>query len=179
MNKTHANLVAKTGQAAYEYERDYHGCSQCVIAALQDCLGLGNRDSFKSATALAGGIARMGMTCGSLVGGIMAISLAFGREVLEDSVTSQGYARAMDLGGELCARFEKEFGSTQCREIQQSLFGRSFDLRNPQERKEFHRAGSYEKCPQVARRAAELAAEVILAAGYEPQGGAPRVQRAK
>lgn len=174
MNKVHADLVAKIGEAAYVYERTYHGCSQCVLAALQDCLSLGNRDSFKAATALAGGIARMGTTCGSLVGGIMAISLAFGREVLEDSATSQGYAQAMDLGGELCLRFEKEFGSTQCREIQRSLFGRSFDLRNPQERKEFRIAGSYEKCPQVARRAAELAAEVILDGGYEPQSEASR-----
>jgi C_GCAxxG_C_C family probable redox protein len=174
MNNVHADLPAKIGEVAYVYERTYHGCSQCVLAALQDHLGLGNRDSFKAATALAGGIARMGTTCGSLVGGIMAISLAFGREALEDSATSQGYARAMELGGELCQRFEKEFGSTQCLEIQRSLFGRSFDLRNPQERKEFQKAGGYEKCPQVARRAAELAAEVILAGGYEPRSKASR-----
>jgi len=174
MNKVDADLVAKIGEAAYAYEKIYHGCSQCVLAPLQDCLRLGNRDSFKAATALAGGVARMGTTCGSLVGGIMAISLAFGREALEDAATSQGYTRAMDLGVELCLRFEKEFGSTQCREIQRSLFGRSFDLRNPRERKEFQSAGSYEKCPQVARRAAELAAEVILDGGYEPQGDASR-----
>jgi len=172
MSAVHAALVARIGETAYVYERTYHGCSQCVLAALQDCLRLGNRDSFKAATALAGGIARMGTTCGSLVGGIMAISLAFGREVLENSVTSQGYAQAMDLGGELCRRFEKEFGSTECRDIQRSFFGRSFDMRDPQEREEFRKAGGYEKGSQLARRAAELAAEVILDGGYEPQSEA-------
>ena len=60
------------------------------------------------------------------MGGLMAISLAFGRDQLEDGTTSQGYARAMDLGGELCKRFEAALGSTQCRDIQRSLFGRSF-----------------------------------------------------
>jgi len=172
MDEVRVQLVAKIGEAAYVYERTYHGCSQCVLAPLQDCLRLGNRDSFKAATALAGGIARMGSTCGALVGGLMGISLAFGRESLEDSATSQGYARAMDLGGDLCRQFEKEFGSTECWDIQKSLFGRSFDLRDPQDRVEFRKAGGYEQCPQVARRAAELAAEGILDAGYEPRSEA-------
>jgi C_GCAxxG_C_C family probable redox protein len=171
MDGAHADLVVRAAEAAYIYERTYHGCSQCVLAALQESLGMGSRDSFKAATALAGGIARMGSTCGALVGGIMGIGLAFGREALEDSTTSQGYARAMELGGEFCRRFEKEFGSTQCHEIQRSLFGRSFDLRDPGEREAFRQAGGYEKCPYVAGKAAELAAAVIVEAGFEPRNG--------
>lgn len=165
MSDFHADQVKKIAETAYEYEGTYHGCSQCVLRALQDHLRLGDRESFKAATALAGGIARMGETCGALVGGIMAISLAFGREELEDSGTSPGYARAMELSVELCRRFREEFGTTRCQDIQKSLFGRSFNFWDPQEREEFRRAGGYEKCPHVARKAAELAAEVILRAG--------------
>jgi C_GCAxxG_C_C family probable redox protein len=172
MSAVHAALVDRIGETAYVYERAYHGCSQCVLGALQDCLQLGSRDSFKAASGLAGGISRMGSTCGALVGGVMGIGLAFGREVLEDSTTSQGYGRAMELGGELCRRFEKEFGSTECRNIQRSFFGRSFDMRDPQEREEFRKADGYEKGSQLARRAAELAAEVILDGGYEPRSEA-------
>jgi len=168
MSTLGSDPVAKIGKTAYEYERVYHGCSQCVLAALQDGFKLGGQESFKAATALAGGIARMGNACGALVGGLMGISLAFGRDHLEDATTSQGYAQAMDLGGELCKRFEAEFGSTQCRDIQRSLFGRSFDLRDPRERVEFRKAGAHEKCSQVSKRAAELAAQVILEAGFEP-----------
>ncbi|MBI3988729.1 MAG: C_GCAxxG_C_C family protein [candidate division NC10 bacterium] len=169
MSESHANLVTKIGEAAYEYERTYHGCSQCVLRALQDHLKLGNRESYKAATALAGGIARMGETCGALMGGIMAISLAFGREELEDSSTSPGYTKAMELSMELCRRFQEAFGTTQCREIHKALFGRSFNFWDLEERKAFVKAGGYEKCPEVARRAAELATEVILSAGYEPR----------
>ncbi len=166
-----ADLIVRAAEAAYIYERTYHGCSQCVLAALQESLSVGSQDSFKAATALAGGIARMGSTCGALVGGIMGIGLAFGRDRMEDSTTSQGYARAMDLGADLCLRFQKEFGSTQCHEIQRSLFGRSFDLRDPRVREEFRKAGGYEKCPHVAGKAAELAAAVIVEAGFEPRKG--------
>ena len=172
MSALHNDLAAKIGKTAYEYERAYHGCSQCVLAALQDGFKLGGQESFKAATALAGGIARTGNACGALVGGLMAISLAFGRDHLEDGATSKGYARAMDLGGELCKRFETAFGSTLCRDIQRSLFGRSFDLRDARERVEFRKAGSFEKCPQVTQRAAELAAQVILEAGFTPEGQA-------
>lgn len=167
MSGSYAELVSKIGQTAYEYEKVYHGCSQCVLRALQDNLRVGNRESFKAATALAGGIARMGETCGALIGGIMAISLAYGREELEDSTISSGYARAMELSIELWRRFREEIGSTRCQDIQKSLFGRSFGLSDPQEREEFRRAGGYEKCANVVKRAAELAAEVILKAGYE------------
>ena len=172
MSAPHNDLVAKIGKTAEEYERAYHGCSQCVLAALQDGFKLGGQESFKAATALAGGIARTGNACGALAGGLMAISLAFGRDHLEDSSTSEGYARAMDLGGELCKRFEKEYGSTHCRDVQQFMFGRSFDLRNHCEREEFWKAGAHEKCPQVTQRAAELAAQVILEAGFTPEGQA-------
>lgn len=110
----------------------------------------------------------MGSTRGALLGGIIGIGLAFGRDVLEDSTTSQSYARAMDRSMELCQRFEKEFGSSECWDIQRSIFGRSFDLRDPRGREEFRKAGGFEKCPQVAQRAAELAAAVILDGGYQP-----------
>ncbi len=172
MGGSQDHLITTIGETAYVYERTYHGCSQAVLGALQTHLGLGSQDSFKAATALAGGVARMGNTCGALLGGIMGIGLAFGRDVLEDAAVSQGYGRAMDLGAELCRRFEKEFGSTHCRDIQKFLFGRRFDFRDPREREEFREAGGYERSSHVALRAAELAAAVILESGYVPRSGA-------
>lgn len=157
-----SELLEKIEKTAYNYEKVYHGCSQCVLKALQEHLQLGDGDAFKAASALAGGVARMGETCGALTGGIMAIGLAYGREKLEEAKLSPQYAKAMDLAVNLYQRFEKEFGSAKCWDIQKSLFGRSFDLKNPTEREEFVKAGGYEKCSEVVRKAARLAAEVIL-----------------
>ena len=42
------------------------------------------------------------------------------------------------------------------------VFGRSYDLKDPLEMQAFLEAGGHEKCPEVARKAAELAAEIIL-----------------
>jgi len=157
-----SELLEKIEKTAYNYEKVYHGCSQCVLRALQEHLQLGDGEAFKAASALAGGVARMGETCGALSGGIMAIGLACGREKLEDTKLSTQYAKAMELAVNLYQRFEKELGSAKCRDIQTSLFGRSFDLKDPKEREEFIKAGGYEKCPEVVKKAARLAAEVIL-----------------
>ena len=88
--------------------------------------------------------------------------MAFGRDELEDIADSPKYQQAQEYAAELGERFEKELGSIRCREIQKSIFGRSFDLRKPEEREAFSAAGGYEKCPEVARKAARLAAEIIL-----------------
>ena len=51
---------------------------------MQEKLGLPNGNVFKSASALAAGVARGGETCGALTGGVMAIGLLVGREKIED-----------------------------------------------------------------------------------------------
>lgn len=154
-----AEEVAKK---AHEYEKKYHGCAQCTLRALQDCLGFGSADTFKAATAFSGGIAYMNEECGALTGGLMALGIVFGREKLESTVESADYVKTLELAAKLYKRFKQHFGSTKCRDIQTSLFGRSFDLKKPKDREEFIKAGGYEKCPEVAMVGAQLAAEIIL-----------------
>jgi hypothetical protein len=63
----------------------------------------------------------------------------------------------------LRSRFEAEYGSIICDDIEVKLFGRSFDKWNPEERKEKARLGGYEgKCPTVVGKATRWVAELIL-----------------
>ena len=50
--------IERVKKKAHEYERDYSGCAQSVLGALQEEFGIGDKDSFKAASVLAGGIAR-------------------------------------------------------------------------------------------------------------------------
>jgi C_GCAxxG_C_C family probable redox protein len=158
------DMVKKIGDLAYYYELTYHGCSQCVLKAIQDSLNVGDSLTFKAATAFAGGISRAGEVCGALIGGIMAISLVYGRDRLEESTVSSGYLKAMELSIRLYEEFKKEFGSVKCHDIQKKLFGRSFNLRVEEDRRKFVEVGAYgpSGCPQVVRKAAMLAAKIIL-----------------
>jgi len=120
--------------------------------------------SFKAASALSAGVARMGETCGALLGGVMAISLAYGRDRLEETVTSNAYLKAVNLSIKLFERFKKEFGSVKCFEVQKKIFGRSFDFKKVEDQQEFVKLGGYgpKGCPSVVKKAAMMAAEIIL-----------------
>ena len=146
----------------------FSGCSQSVLLALQEVLGIGNMESFKAATALSGGF-RQGETCGALIGALMALGLVIGRERIEDTET---YRRATEISMEINQRFkeelQKQFGfrqelkSTLCQEIQGRVLGRSFDL--TREYEAFLQAGGHSDtgCPKVCSIAAQVAAEKIL-----------------
>ncbi|MBS7630128.1 C_GCAxxG_C_C family protein [Candidatus Bathyarchaeota archaeon] len=163
-------LVKKIRNMAHEYDKN-SGCSQSVLLALQEGLMIGDLEAFKAATVLSGGVARRGETCGAILGGLMALGLAYGRERMEN--TNQ-YVKACKVADEICRDFqkqlEKEFGfkkplgSMLCREIQEMIYGRSFDLRENTQREAFLKAGGHseEGCYKVCGIAAEVSARKIL-----------------
>jgi hypothetical protein len=70
-----AELAEKACRVGKEYEKTYTGCSQCVIAALQDALEIRNDDIFRAATGLAGGTGLAGDSgCGVYIGAILVLS---------------------------------------------------------------------------------------------------------
>ena len=46
--------LKKAYDLGFEYEKVYKGCSQCVLAAIQDLFGVRNDDVFRAASGLAG-----------------------------------------------------------------------------------------------------------------------------
>jgi C_GCAxxG_C_C family probable redox protein len=163
-------VVGEIRRKAHGYDQ-YSGCSQSVLLALQEGLGIGDEESFMSATVLSGGVARRGETCGALLGGLMALGLVYGRSRIEDTPS---YVSAMAVANEMCDEFqrrlEEEFGfpepleSTLCTEIQMRIYGRSFDIRDPEDREAFLAAGGHsdEGCYKTCGIGAEVAAEKLL-----------------
>jgi C_GCAxxG_C_C family probable redox protein len=128
---------------------------------LQEKLDLKDGGVFKAATALAGGIAGRGETCGALIGGIMAIGQVLGRESLEDI---EEFQKAMIPATDMYLKFKETVGHTLCAEIHKILFGKSFKLYEEEDKKAFLAAGGRgpQGCPAVGRKAAKIAASIIL-----------------
>jgi C_GCAxxG_C_C family probable redox protein len=128
---------------------------------LQEKLHVGSAEVFKAGSALAGGVARRGETCGALTGAIMAVCSVVGRERLEDL---EQYGKAMEDAGHVYDRFNEEVGHTLCSEIHQKRFGQVYHLVIPEERTAFHEMGGHSRtgCPEVCGIAARIAAAVIL-----------------
>jgi len=116
---------------------------------------------FKAGSALAGGVAVQGETCGALTGAIMAIGCVVGRERLEDV---EQYQRAKEPAKEMFHRFREQVGHSQCAEIHKLRYGRTYRLAEPQEARAFHEMGGHSRtgCPEVCGIAARIAADIIL-----------------
>jgi len=160
--KEKKGIVLKVKQTASENERAITGCARSVLHALYVHLGIGSKEAIKAAAPFAGGGARSGNLCGALVGGMMGIGLAFAPSTLSGALKRPDYVKSMDLAVTLCDRFKEKFGALTCKEIQSLMWGRSWNLRDPQEREDFLKPEFHDKCGDVAGEAAMMAAEIIL-----------------
>jgi C_GCAxxG_C_C family probable redox protein len=160
-------LMARAYQLGFDYEKRYKGCSQCVIAAIQDTLGVRDDKVFKAATGLAagGGLTGIGV-CGAYVGGVMVLSQLCGRERSNFEDPERIRFKSFDLAKKIIDRFIGEFGTIICRDIQTVKFGRPYYLRDPEDFKKFEEAGGHDdKCTDVVGKAAQIAVKLILDEG--------------
>ena len=85
-------VLDKAYKLGFDGERDVRGCAQCAIAAVQDATEIRNDLVYKSASGLAGGAGECtdGL-CGGYSGGIIAMSMFYGRTRPEEA-TKKGRA---------------------------------------------------------------------------------------
>ncbi len=152
--QTTQETINRAYALAYEYEQKYGCCPQCVLAAIQDVLGIVDDVTFKAAHALAGGGGLSGGgTCGALSGGMLALGARYGRDHAD--FAGRRYRQSFLLAKRLYDRFVAEFGSPICAQVQTSIFGRSFDLWDAEDHAAFKEAGGHrDKCPSVAGKVA-------------------------
>jgi C_GCAxxG_C_C family probable redox protein len=165
------SITDKAYQLGFDYEQKCMGCSQCVLAALQDAFRCRNDDIFKAAAGLAGGGGTaIDGSCGAYSGATMFISSVEGRERANFSSPPDANLRTFELVKELHDRFIQEYGSVICRNIQTKLFGRPFYLIDPDEFEKFEKAGAHDiHCPGVVGKAARWTAEILIEANLAPK----------
>ena len=152
-------------RSGYDNEMQYWGCSQAVLGALQKHLDLGDQDVFAAATGFAGGVAKNQEVCGALLGGIMAIGVAYGRREFERGKVGheqRTFLEAQNRSARLCEKFKDEFGTLYCRDIR-VLVGR-IPLGDEQNYYTLEGFENHAKCADITGAAARLAVEVLLEA---------------
>lgn len=157
-DKAREEILSRLEQKAGDYEELFGSCAQGTLLALQEEFSLGNAQTLRAATAMPG-IALRGETCGAVIGAIMALGIALGREKPDDFAAVQ---RTTKASRKLCRQFEEQFGSCNCRDVQHNIFGRSFNLTDASDQAEFVKADAIKKCRAPAAKAARIAGELIL-----------------
>jgi C_GCAxxG_C_C family probable redox protein len=148
----------------FEYEQNYGNCAQCTLAALLDYFNVTEDQLFKAATGLSGGTAGMGNgNCGAYSGGVLFLSLLYGRE-RHEFAEREKTKQVTELARRLHGKFMAEYGGVRCHDVQCKVFGRKFNFQDPDEYKAFEEAGGHEdKCPSVVGQAACWTADIISA----------------
>ena len=152
-------------ERGFEFEKNYHGCAQCVVGALYEVFPeLQNEHVFRSASGLAAGT---GLTtkgqCGGLTGAVMVLGQIRGRELSDPADPERKRFFAYRLAERMVEKFLEAYGTVICGEIQTKLMGRSFYLFDPSDWNAFEKAGGHDNmCPSVVGHAAQWAAEMIL-----------------
>ena len=68
MRKIEKLLIEKIGDAAFENEKKYAGCTQAVVGAFRELLGdqVVSEDVFKAGSGMCGGVVNSGNVCGAI-----------------------------------------------------------------------------------------------------------------
>ena len=159
-------LMEKAFDLAVKYEREYGGCSQCVLGSIKNTIGNITDEVFKAGTGLAGGVALTGQACGACTGGVMAISAFIGREY-ENFNDQEGVRfNTFKVSEKLVNRFKEEYGSINCWDIQKQIMGKSYDLRNKDDYQAYLGNGGHDdKCPIVCGNASKWVIEILFEEG--------------
>lgn len=101
-------------QRAMELFKQGYNCSQSVVAAFSEELGLDTETALKLSSSFGGGMGRLREVCGAVSGMFMVAGLKYG---YTDPKDKEAKAAHYQLIQELAARFREENRSIVCREL--------------------------------------------------------------
>lgn len=128
-------------------------CSQAVFAAFADPSGVDRDTALKVSAGFGGGMGRLGLTCGAVTGGIMAIGMKHGAVSGQDREAKETTHRVVR---EFVARFKARHECLSCKD----LLG--CDLNTPEGQEQFKQRNLHATaCPAFVRSAAELLVELL------------------
>ncbi len=151
------------GEQAYgkavRYELDYGCCPQCVLATVQETVGIIDDQLIKASHGLSGGGGLMGEgTCGALTGGLLALSARYGRD--RDKLDRGRYINNFKKAQQLTDKFREEFGGLTCKQLQEKFTGRTYDMWNAEEYKAFDSARG-QQCAHAAGTVTKWVIEML------------------
>ena len=133
-------------KAAALFSQRFH-CSQAVLAAFAEELGLTEEQALRLGGSFGGGMCK-GEVCGACTGALMVIGLKYGQSVPGDEAAKQICSQKTV---QFLNAFEAKHGSYLCRK----LIG--YNLASDMEREAARAAGVFVRiCPQMIRTAVEL-----------------------
>lgn len=101
-------------EKAIELFKEGYNCSQAVLLAFEDVIGLDRKTALMLSSSFGGGMGRMREVCGAVSGMFMVLGCLYGYDGPKDT---EGKKLHYELIREAADKFKKENGSIICREL--------------------------------------------------------------
>ena len=160
-------IAQKAYATGFRYEKERRGCGQCTLAAVYDTLQWQYDAIFKSLSGIAGGVGMVNDgNCGAYIAGALILGNQVGRDRSDFEDKSGRRFEAYRLARRLRAYFIEKYGEVSCGQIHSAIFGRQFNLLEPEQMADFdHMGGHSSKCPDVVGDAARWIVEILAEEG--------------
>lgn len=154
VKKTEMGYIMSTRtDTALQYFNNSFNCSQSVLGAFCEDLGLDRETGLKIACGFGSGMGCTGETCGAVTGAVMAIGLKYGQS---EPGHTEDKLKTYALVSEFAKRFAEAYGSLKCTD----LIG--YDLTCPEQVALAREKGIFKTvCPQLVKKAVEIAEDIL------------------
>lgn len=155
-------LADQAYEKAAKYEMAYGCCPQCVLAAIQETVGIVDDATIKASHGLSGGGGLTGKgICGALAGGLIGLGAKFGRD--HSKFEKGRFINNFKKNKELTERFRAEFGGVTCEELQKQFTGRTYNMWDAWEYKAFNDARG-DRCANASGTVAKWTVSMLTEA---------------
>ncbi|MDP4120934.1 MAG: C-GCAxxG-C-C family protein [Bacillota bacterium] len=146
--------MSEKGKRAKQLFMDGYNCSQAVLGAFAEEIGLDFNTAVLLASPFGGGIGRMRETCGAVSGMMMAAGMLYG---YTDPNASTEKIKTYETARNLADKFKENNGSIICREL--LGLSASEPSHEPEKRTDTY----YKKrpCPEIVEIAADILDDYI------------------
>ena len=146
-NRSHVETVLLRHQEGFS-------CSQALLSTYGPLLGLERDNALRLSTGFAGGMSRMGETCGAVTGAIMLIGLKYGKVRANDEKAKEFTYFYVE---EFVEAFLARNGSLVCRDLIHCDLSTLEGLKLAREEDRFHTI-----CPKYVGDAAEIIEDLLF-----------------
>lgn len=147
--------MSTKGELAKHYFTEGYNCSQAVLLAFADDLGIDKKTAVMISSGFGGGMGRMREVCGAVSGMFMVIGMKYGYDNPKNFEAKRELYKKIQ---EIAEEFKKENGSIICRELL-GLSEKEKSIPTPEKRTSEY----YKKrpCPELVKLAADLTEDYL------------------
>lgn len=104
----------KPAEKAIKLYKEEYNCSQAILSAYAEELGIDEKTAISVASSFGGGIARTGKTCGAVTGALMVLGMKQWNSEVEKE---EAKAHVYNVSNQLMQEFEARNNALNCEEL--------------------------------------------------------------